>query len=195
MTSNRGLPKLAHEVVAQATRAYAREGGKVTRFHATRYQAGTWSQPRRGVIKVEVAAPGVNTRCVVTALEQARAKGLSRPLYCARGQAENAIKDPKRSVQSARTSWHRFEAHPCRLFWHAAASVFLDTLRREVCKGTPGAWATMETLQRRLLKRGARVQECTARSKIALPSSCPVAPVRRRSLTFLACVRLPSQAR
>ena len=71
MTSNRVLQKLAHEVVEQAQRAYARDGGKVTRFHSTRYQAGTWSQPRRVVIKVEVSAQGVNTRFVVTDLEQA----------------------------------------------------------------------------------------------------------------------------
>src|SRR4029450_601954 len=51
LTSNRVLQKLAHEVVEQAKRAYARDGGKVTRFHSTRYQAGTWSQPRRVVIK------------------------------------------------------------------------------------------------------------------------------------------------
>jgi Transposase DDE domain group 1 len=76
LTSTRVLPKLAHEVVAQATRAYARDGGTVTRFHATRSQAGTWSQPRRVVRKVAVSAPGVNTRCVVTDLEQARAQGL-----------------------------------------------------------------------------------------------------------------------
>ena len=48
--------------------------------------------------------------------------------------------------------------------------------------------------QLRLLKLGARVQECTDRIKISFPSSCPVAPVLRRSLTLLACVRLTSQA-
>jgi hypothetical protein len=68
--------------------------------------------------------------------------------------------------------------------------VLLDTLRREVLKTTPWASATMETIQLRLLKLGARVQECTDRIKISLPSSCPVAPVLRRSLTLLACVRL-----
>ena len=193
LTSNRVLQKLAHEVVAQAKRAYACDGGKVTRFHSTRYQAGTWSRPRRVVIKVEVSAQGVNTRFVVTDLEQARAKVLYRQLYCARGQAENPIKDHKRYLKSDRTSCHRFEANQFRLFLHSAAYVLLDTLRREVFKGTPWACATMETLQLRLLKLGARVQEFTDRIKIALPSSCPVAPVLRHSLTLLACVRLTSQ--
>jgi len=48
----------------------------------------------------------------------------------------------------------------------------------------------METIQLRLLKLGARVQEFQDRITISLPSSCPVAPVLRRSLTLLACVRL-----
>jgi hypothetical protein len=194
LTSNRVLTELAREVVEQAKRAYERDGGKITRFHSTRYQAGTWSRLRRVVIKVEVSDQGVNTRFVVTDLEHARTKVLYQHIYCARGQAENEIKDHKLSLKSDRMSCHRFEANQFRLFLHSAASVLLDTLRREVLKTTPWASATMETIQLRLLKLGARVQEFTDRIKISLPSSCPVAPVVRRSLTLLACVRLTWQA-
>jgi DDE family transposase len=190
LTSNRILTALAREVVEQAKRAYARDGGKITRFHSTRYQAGTWSRSRRVVIKVEVSAQGVNTRFVVTDMEHARTKVLYRQIYCARGQAENEIKDHKLYLKSDRTSCHRFEANQFRLFLHSAAYVLLDTLRREVLKTTPWASATMETIQLRLLKLGARVHECTDRITISLPSSCPMAPVLRRSLTLLACVRL-----
>jgi hypothetical protein len=190
LSSNAVLKRLADAVVEQAKRAYERDGGKVTRFHSTRYQAGTWSRPRRVVIKVEVCGQGVNTRFVVTDLEQTGAKVLYRQLYCARGQMENEIKDHKRYLKSDRTSCHRFEANQFRLFLHSAAYVLLDTLRREVLQGTPWAHATMETLQLRLVKLGARIQEVTDRIKISLPSSCPVAPVLRRSLTVLACVRL-----
>jgi hypothetical protein len=52
----------------------------------------------------------------------------------------------------------------------------------------------MATIQLRLLKLGARVQECKDRIKISLPSSCPAAPVLRCSLMLLTCVRLTSQA-
>jgi len=190
LTSNRVLTELAREVVEQAKRAYERDGGKITRFHSTRYQAGTWARSRRVVIKVEVSAQGVNTRFVVTDMEHARTKVLYQQIYCARGQAENEIKDHKRYLKSDRTSCHRFEANQFRLFLHSAAYVLLDTLRREVFKTTPWASTTMETIQLRLLKVGARVQEFTERIKIALPSSCPVAPVLRRSLTLLACVRV-----
>jgi len=190
LTSNGVLKKLAHAVIEQAQRAYARDGGKVTRFHSAHYQAGTWSCPRRVVIKVEVSEQGVNTRFVVTDLEQARTKVLYQQIYCARGQMENDIKDHKRYLKSDRTSCHRFVANQFRLLLHSAAYVVLDTLRREVLQGTPWARATMETIQRRLLKLGARVQELAERITISLPSSCPVAPVLRRSLTILACVRL-----
>src|SRR5712664_691350 len=194
LTSNAVLQKLAHEVIEQAKRAYARWGRKATRFHSTRYQAGTWSCSRRVVIKVEVSEQGVNTRFVVTDMEQARTQVLYRQIYCARGQMENNIKDHKLYLKSDRTSCHRFEANQVRLFLHSAAYVLLDTLRREVLRTTPWACATMETIQLRLLKLGARVQECKERITIALPSSCPVAPVLRRCLTLLECVRLTSQA-
>jgi len=109
---------------------------------------------------------------------------LYRQIDCARGQAENAIKDHKRSWKSDRPSCHRVEANQFRLFLPSAAYVFLDTLRREVFKTTPWASATMETIQLRLLKLGARVPEFADRIKISLPSLCPVAPVLRRSLTL-----------
>src|SRR5262247_4551523 len=190
LTSNAILQELAREVVEQTKRAYERSGHKITRFHSTRYQAGTWSRPRRVVIRVEVSEQGINTRFVVTDLEQARTKVLYQQMYCARGQAENEIKEHKLYLKSDRTSCHRFEANQFRLLLHSAAYVLLETLRREVLRTTQWASATMETIQLRLLKLGARVHECMDRITISLPSSCPVAPVLRRSLTLLACVRL-----
>src|SRR4030095_12932189 len=190
LTSNAVLQTLARESVEQPKRAYERDGGKITRFHSTRYHAGTWSRSRRVVIKVEVSDQGVNTRFVVTDMEDARTKVLYQHIYCARGQAENEIKDHKRYLKSDRTSCHRFEANQFRVFLHSAAYVLLDTLRREVFKTAPWACATLETIQLHLLKLGARVQELTDRITISLPSSCPVAPLLRRSLTLLACVRL-----
>ena len=193
LTSNAILQELAHEVVEQAKYAYERSGQKVTRFHSTRYQAGTWSCSRRVVIKVEVSDQGVNTRFVVTDLEQARTKVLYRHIYCARGQSENEIKDHKLYLKSDRTACHRFAANQFRLLLHSAAYVLLDTLRRDVLRATQWASATMETIQLRLLKLGARVQEFQERIQISLPSACPVASLLRRSLTLLACVRVTEQ--
>jgi Transposase DDE domain group 1 len=84
------------------------------------------------VIKVEVSVQGVNTRFVVTDMEQARTQVLYRHIDCARGHMENEIKDHQLSLKSDRTSWHRFEANQVRVFLHSAAYRLLDTLRREV---------------------------------------------------------------
>ena len=79
------------------------------------------------VSKVEVREQGVNTRFVVTALEQARTKGLSLKISCARGQAENESKDHKLYLKSERPSCHRCEANQLRVFLHAAAYGLLET--------------------------------------------------------------------
>ena len=138
---------------------------------------------------------GVNTRFVVTDRAHARTPVLYPYIYWARGQAENAIKDHKLYVKSARTACHRFEANQLRLLLPSAAYVLLDTFRRDVFRTPQWASATMETIQLRIRKLGARVQEGKDRSKISLPASCPVAPVLRRSLPLLACVRLTVPAR
>jgi len=162
---------------------------KVTRFHSVRYRAGTWSRYRRVVIKVEVSAQGVNTRFVVTDLEQARAQRLYRDIYCARGVAEGYLKDHKTYLQSDRTSCHRFEANQFRLFLHSAAYVLLETLRRDVLRGTRWSRATMATLRVKLLKIGARIRELKTRITVALPCSCPVQAVLRQSLARLGWLR------
>jgi hypothetical protein len=190
LTSNQVLQALAKEVVHETERAYQRLGRNVTRFHSTSYQAGTWSCQRRVVIKVEVSEKGVNTRFVVTDMEQARTQVLYRQIYCARGDAENDIKEHKTYLKSDRTSCHRFAANQFRVLLHSAAYVLLDTLRREVLGPTAWARASIHTIQLRLLKLGARVKELKTRIQVSLASSCPVASVLRRTLSVLTCVRL-----
>ncbi len=193
LQTNAVLKRLAADVVEEARRLYRyrkamvpEQAVKVTRFHSVRYRAGTWSRYRRVVIKVEVTEQGINTRFVVTDLEQARASVLYRDIYCDRGTAEGYIKDHKLYLKSDRTSCHRFAANQFRLLLHSAAYVLLETLRREVLPGTAWARATMATLRERLLKIGARVRQLTRRIEVALPSSCPVEPVLRQSLLRLA---------
>jgi len=127
LTSTGVLQAWAREGVAQATRASALRGHKVTRCPSTRSQAGTWSRPRRVVIKVEGAEPGIHTRVGGTDLEQARTQVRSQQISCARGQAENESKAHKLSLQSERTSWQRCEATQWRVLWHAAAYVRRET--------------------------------------------------------------------
>jgi DDE family transposase len=145
------------------------------------------------VSKVAGADQGVNPRLVVTALEQARTQGLSQQISGARGHAENASKEHQQDVHSDRTSGQRCEANQWRGFLQAAASVLLETFRREVFRTTQGAAATMATIQGRFRNLGARVQEGEERITMAFPAACPVAPVVRHSWDVLACVRATSQ--
>ena len=188
------LQKLAHEVIEQASGPMRVGVERLPAFTRPRYQAGTWSRSRRVVIKVEVSEQGVNTRLVVTDMEQARTQVLYRHIYCARGQMENEIKDHKLYLKSDRTSCHRFEANQGRLFLHSAAYVLLATLRREVLRATPWARATMATIQLRLLKLGARVQEVQERIQISLPSSLPSRASLKALCNVVRVGRLTSQA-
>lgn len=131
----------------------------------------------------------------MTAMAPARPTVRYQPMDCARGHADNERTAHQRSLPSERPSWHRFEATPLRLCMHAAASGFLDPLRRAGCKTAPGACATMATRQLHGRTLGARVPAVTDRITIAFPASCPVAPLWRRRVTFCACGRLLSQGR
>ena len=78
------------------------------------YQAGTWNHARRVVIKAEVVRhrdrePRDNPRFVVTNMRQTP-RFLYEKVYCARGDAENRIKELK-ALQIDRTSCQTFSAN------------------------------------------------------------------------------------
>ena len=101
---------------------------KIRRFHQSAYQAGSWDKERRTVARVEATPKGADVRCGVTNLA-GRAKWVYEKAYCARGQAENLIKDMKAYTKSDRTSCHRWQANQFRLFLHTAAYWLLHRLR------------------------------------------------------------------
>jgi len=90
------------------------------------YQAGTWNHARRVVIKAEVVChrdrePRDNPRFVVTNMRQTP-RFLYEKVYCARGDAENPIKELK-ALQIDRTSCQTFSANQLRVLLTAAAYV------------------------------------------------------------------------
>ncbi|MFQ5567029.1 MAG: IS1380 family transposase [Paracoccaceae bacterium] len=145
---------------------------KLRRFFQTPYRAASWKQPRRVIARVEATARGADARFVVTNLE-GRAKHLYEKAYCARGQAENLIKDMKTYTKSDRTSCHRWQANQFRLFLHMGAYWLLHALRRAAPKRSLWRNATFETLRGAFLKLAARVTELRSRVTIALPTAYP----------------------
>jgi Transposase DDE domain group 1 len=67
----------------------------VRRFHQLPYRGREWSQQRKLIARVEATGLGTDARFIVTSLA-GRSKTLYEKVFCARGAAENLIKDMKR---------------------------------------------------------------------------------------------------
>jgi hypothetical protein len=150
------------------------------------YQASSWAQPLRVVAKAEVSPLGTNVRFVTTNLQTGRPSFVYQQAYAGRGQMENFIKNHKTFLHSDRTSCHRFEANQFRLLLHSAAYLLLHALQELLLAGTQLQQATFDTLQRRLLKVGARVIERATVIRFHLPSAFPLKEVYRLIHTRLS---------
>jgi len=121
--------------------------------------------------------PKNNMRFVVTNMRLAP-KNLYR-FYCARGDAENRIKELKRGLAMDRTSCSRFLANQLRVLLTAAAYVLMQELQAKA-RHTDCADAQVETLRIRLLKVAARVVVSVRRIVLHLPRQFPGLPAWRR---------------
>ena len=154
---------------------------RTRRFHQGAYQAGSWNQARRVIARVEATSKGADVRFIVTNLP-GKAKWLYEKAYCARGNAENLIKDMKTYTKSDRTSCHRWQANQFRLILHMGAYWLLHSLRRSAPRKSPWRGATFQTIRLTFLKVAARVEELKSRVTIALPSAYP----QQKMLSFLS---------
>lgn len=139
------------------------------------YAAGTWHRERRVVCKAEVVRlegrePRLNARFVVTNLA-GKAKRIYERVYCARGDAENRIKELF-DVAFDRTSCSRFRANQFRVLLAAAAFALLQELRL-AARGTAWARAQVNTLRLELLKIGVQVIASVRRVVLRLPAAFP----------------------
>jgi len=170
LITNARLERLAAPLVADAVAQRAADGAKVRLLTAAPYQAESWPEARRVIIKAEALAKGTNTRFVVTS--RADAPDDLYAWYTDRGETENWIKDLKTACCADRLSCHRFLANQVRLLLHGAAYCLLDTLRRWLVRvGTERM--QLETVRLRLLKIGGRVRQLTTAVHLRLTSSHP----------------------
>lgn len=169
--TNARLTRAVAQLQAEAERqSAAQDGAKVRLLGETTYQAGSWSQERRVVMKAEVLPKGTNTRFVVTTRTDDPATVYA--WYVDRGETENWIKDLKAGCFADRLSCHRFWANQFRLLLHAAAYWLLDTVRRWLVAQRV-ARMTFDTLRLRLLKIGGWVRERIHHVRLRLASSHP----------------------
>jgi Transposase DDE domain group 1 len=144
----------------------------VRRFHQLPYQAREWSRSRKLVARVEATAIGTDVRFIVTNLK-GRGKTLYEKVFCARGAAENLIKDMKRWTRSDKTACSRWQANQFRLFLHVGAYWLLHGLRRAAPKRSRWRGATFETIRRSFVKIAVRVHELKGSIKLAFPAAYP----------------------
>jgi Transposase DDE domain group 1 len=140
------------------------------------YAAGTWDRERHVIARLEHDAHGANPRFVVTSLH-GDCTALYEQLYCARGEAENRIKEAQLDLFGRRASCHRFQANQLRLLLAALAYTLMVQLRRLALQGTELARACTATIRVKLLKIGAAIVRNTRRVRVLLASQHPLKPV------------------
>lgn len=152
---------------------------KLRHFASTQYQARSWAKPRHVVARLEATLRAnlkeraMDVRYIVTNIKDKPDKDLYEEIYCARGNAENWIKEHKRYLASDRTSCHKWQANQFRLFLHTAAYWLLHQAREQLTTASKLKTATFATLRRALLKIAVRVSELKSRIKLSFPTSCP----------------------
>ena len=165
---------------------YARTGVKQRLIDEFAYAADSWDIERRVITRLEHGAQGNNPRFVVTNLA-GDATQLYERLYCARGEAENRIKEAQLDLFGTRASCQRFAANQLRLLLAALAYTLMHRLRSTALAGSELERATAATIRVRLLKIGAAIVRNTRRVRVLLASHHPL-----RELFALAATRLAS---
>jgi Transposase DDE domain group 1 len=152
---------------------YERSGTKQRLIDEFTYAADSWNTPRRVITRLEHGSQGNNPRFIVTNLE-GNAVQLYERLYCARGEAENRIKEAQLDLFGTRASCHRFAANQLRLLLAALAYTLMQRLRELALKGSELERATAATIRTRLLKIGAAIVRNTRRVRVLLATHHPL---------------------
>lgn len=151
---------------------YQKAGTKQRMIGEFDYAARSWDRERRVIARLEHDAHGANPRFIVTNLKGAP-KALYERVYCARGEAENRIKEAQLDLFGRRSSCHKFQANQLRLLLAAFAYTLMVNLRRLALIGTELARACTATIRVKLLKIGATVVRNTRRVRVLLASQHP----------------------
>jgi hypothetical protein len=147
-----------------------------TSYHEITYQAKTWPHPRRTILKAEVVwhagrEARDNPRFVITNLRQSP-EWVYTHVYCARGDAENRLKELHHALALGRTSCTRFWANQLRVTLTAAAYVLLQELQLRTDR-TSLAGAQVPRLRQALITIGVHVVRSVRRWVLHFPQSHP----------------------
>ncbi len=180
LARNRRLEAALEPALARVEELCAASGEPARVYEELRYRTlKSWSRERRVIGKAEITAWGPNPRFVVTSLprELDDAETVYKTIYCARGDAENRIKEQQLDLFATRTSGRRMRVNQIRLWLSTVAYTLIDALRRLGLAGSTMAHSYCGTIRTRLLKIGARVRVSVRRVWISLASAHPAEPV------------------
>jgi len=172
IAGNEVLKRKSEDLLERARLQFLSTQTKARLFDDVYYQAGSWTAPRRVVMKCEWQEKGLNRRFVVTNCFE-EAQTLYDDIYVQRGEAcENRIKEFKLGLKADRLSCHAFVSNQFRLLLTQAAFWLMIRVRL-AAQGTAFEKAQVNRIREQLIKLGARVRETVRRVWVHISSSCP----------------------
>ena len=126
------------------------------RYRSFRYQAASWSKPRRVVAKVEHHLGELFPRVGFIVSNMTLSSRSVVRFYNKRGTAERWIKEGKQATNWTRLSCHRFRANEVRLQLSVLAYNLGNLWRRLGLPQRIKSWS-LTSLQHRLMKTGGRL--------------------------------------
>ena len=186
LARNSVLIEKLDRALAEARARRCLVGNASTRaFDQFQYQTvKSWSRERRVIGKAEVTAEGDNPRFVVTNLsvegfeddpaDRFTPAHLYEDFYCARGEAENVLKQQVLDLHADRMSTHHLASNQLRLWLSAFAYLLMERVRTVGCRGTELAVATAGSIRLKLLKVAAQVKVSVRRVYVQLSTAYPL---------------------
>jgi hypothetical protein len=176
LAKNARLKRMIGSELHQAEELCAASGHSRRLFKELLYRTRkSWSCQRRVVAKAEATPKGPNPRFIVTSLsvKELPGRALYEKFYCARGDAENRIKECQLDMFGDRLSANLMRVNQLRLWFASFAYVLLESLRRLALAKTQLARASAGTIRLKLLKIGATVRTSVRRVKLGMSSAHP----------------------
>jgi len=148
-----------------------------------RYQAKSWSRPRRVVAKIEWHRGELFPRIGFVVTSSRLPAGRIIKVYNGRAEIENRIKEGKNTLRWDKTSCQRFEANQARLKMGLLAYNLLHMIRQFYVWGEE-VKRSVEWLIKRLIKVGARISYHARRWYVHVASAFPLAHHYRAVLAW-----------
>ena len=155
-------------------------------FGEFQYAAQTWKYDRHIIVKTECCFTGVSSRFLVTNIS-GNCQNLYENLYCARGEAENRIKEQQMDLFADRTSCTKWFPNQFRILLSGLAYTLMEAIRRIGLANTELASSTCGSIRLKLLKIGAVVLRNTRRVRLLLSSSYPYQKLFHKVVYRLGC--------